>query len=128
MTRYVIDSYAWIEYLRGSAEGDVVRKIVENKDNDILTVSVSIAEVISAVKRENKDHDAAFRHMISLSKIIDTTPDISKETGIFHAEKRKRIRDFGLADSFVAVVAEHTCANILTGDTHFRGMKNVVFL
>jgi len=40
--RYVIDAYAWIEYLRGSEKGEHVKKILE-MDNEVYTCSVTLA-------------------------------------------------------------------------------------
>ncbi len=51
MTRYLIDSWAWIEYLKGSSVGRKVKEEVENDSNDIFTHVVSLAEITSKVKR-----------------------------------------------------------------------------
>lgn len=128
MSRYIVDAYAWIEYLKGSSMGESVKEIIEDECNDIFTVAVTIAEVMSIVKRENMDCDVAFKYVTMLSKILDVNPELSKETGLFHAEKKKRIKDFGLADAFIVVAAEKIGANILTGDPHFKGMRNATFI
>ncbi len=49
--------------------------------------------------------------------------NFSKEVGIACAKIKKKIKDFGLADAFVLITAK-----ILTGDPHFKGMNNVVYL
>lgn len=43
----------------------------------------------------------------------------SKETGLLHVETRKKVKDFGLADTYVQATARKTKSVILTGDIHF---------
>ena len=50
---------------------------------------------------------------IKNSKIFDITPKISKKIGILHAETRKKIRDFSLADASIVCSAEAIDAKIL---------------
>ena len=126
--RYCIDAYAWIEYLSGSEKGKVVADIIENSSNEIFTSIVTLSEVISKVKRENKDYQAALDIIISLSKISELTLEIAFNTGIKHAEIKKRIKDFGLADAFVLQTSESLGAKILTGDPHFKSFKQVIML
>ena len=49
---YVIDSYAWVEYFRGSSEGKTAQKYIEHEN--CATSSVTIAELSEKYKRENK--------------------------------------------------------------------------
>jgi predicted nucleic acid-binding protein len=41
---------------------------------------------------------------------------------------RKRIKDFGPADSFVLATAKVLKAKIVSGDEHFKNLKNVIFI
>ena len=43
MTKFVIDAYAWIEYLEGSEEGMKVSEIIEDDLNDVFTSSATVA-------------------------------------------------------------------------------------
>ena len=63
---------------------------------------------------------------LSTLQIIDGV--LAEETGMIHSTIRKRIKDFGLADAFVLTTAKRLGAKIVTGDPHFKNMKNVVFL
>ena len=126
--RYVIDSWAWIEYLIGSTYGEKVRQIVENEENEIFTCVLNIAEVISMTKRENKASDSAYKTIISLSKISAISGDLSKNVGLLHAEIRKTKKDFGLIDAFVLMTARELKAKVITGDEHFLDMKEVIMI
>lgn len=126
--KYVIDSWAWVEYLIGSNSGEKVKQIIENKGNEIFTCILSIAEIASMTKREDRDSDSAYKAMLSLSKIYNIDNDLAKEAGLFHAEIKKTIKDFGLIDSFILSVAKRIKAKVVTGDEHFRTIKEAVFI
>jgi predicted nucleic acid-binding protein len=125
--KYIIDSYAWIEYLDGSSPGEKVKKILEG-DNEIFSLNLTISEVVSRVKRKNGDVDIAFTAINSISKVAEITPEMAKKAGKFHAEIRKKIKDFGLVDSLILILARELNAKVVTGDEHFRGFKETIFI
>ncbi len=125
--KYIVDSYAWIEYLGGSPAGQKVREII-GADNEIYSLNLSVAEVVSRIKRLNENADLAYEAIISNSKIIDIDVELAKEAGLLHAETRKKIKDFGLVDVLILVSARKLKAKILTGDPHFKGFKEAVFI
>ncbi|HIH18077.1 MAG TPA: type II toxin-antitoxin system VapC family toxin [Nanoarchaeota archaeon] len=127
MNKYIIDSYAWIEYLDGSDSGLKVRDILLG-DAELFTVSISVAEVVSRTKRRRKDVDIAYNTIVRNSKIVDVTEELGREAGIQHAEIRAKIKDFGLADAIILTTARKLGAKVLTGDPHFKGFKEVVFI
>ena len=55
MTKVVVDSYAWIEYLEDSEKGRRAAEFIENNSNEIFTSSASVAEVIGKFLKANKD-------------------------------------------------------------------------
>ncbi len=126
--KYVIDAHGWIEYFMGSDKGDKVRKILESDENEIFTSIITIAEVVSITKRENRDAEQKYIDMLSLSKIYGIIPEFAKEAGILHAEIRKRVKDFGMADSVALLTARKLGAKIVTGDPHFKGVKEAILL
>ena len=128
MSRYVIDASAWIEYLRGSQLGEQVKGYIESKESEAFTPLLTIAEVVSVVRREGKDHEIAYRHMLSLSKFLAMDPELCVEAGLFHATMRATIKDFGLADAFVFAAAKKIKAKIITKDRHFKGFKEAILI
>lgn len=125
--RYIIDSYAWVEYLEGSKLGEKVREIILGRD-EIFSLNLTIAEVVSKVKRKNGNVDVAFNAINSNSKIIEINSEIAKKAGLFHAEIRKKIKNFGLVDSILLILAREQNSKILTGDSHFKGFKEAIFI
>lgn len=124
--KVLIDSSAWIEYLEGSSAGKKVSDIL--KTDDTYSLNLIIAEVISKVKRSNKDANLAYRIISSNSKILTITPEIAKNAGLLHADIKKKIKRFGLIDSLILISARNLKAKILTGDGHFKGFKETIFI
>ncbi|MDO8508779.1 MAG: PIN domain-containing protein [Nanoarchaeota archaeon] len=125
--KYIIDSYGWIEYLNGSLVGEKINKILK-ENHEIYSVQISIAEVVSKIKRKNGNTEIAYNSIISNSKIIELTPKMLKEAGLLHAETRKKIENFGLVDAMLIIVARNISAKILTNDSHFKNFKEAIFL
>lgn len=125
--KIIIDAYAWIEYLDGSESGLKIKEFLE-KENEIFTLTLTIAEVISRAARVGADTGIAYNAIIYNSNIIDINRDIAREAGLIHAKIKKEIKDFGLVDSFLLVVANKIGAKIMTGDKHFKNIKNVIFI
>jgi predicted nucleic acid-binding protein len=126
--KYVIDAYAWIEYLVGSKAGEKVKSTLEKEANDIYTCAVTVAEVVSKTAREGREFETAYDILLSNSQIVNIDEEISKEAGVLHCEMRKTKRDFGLADAYVLAVARTINAKILTGDPHFRSVKEAILI
>ena len=128
MNRYVIDSYAWIEYVEGSEKGRIIESILLDESNEIYSHILTISEVVSRIKRKGMDAEIAFGAISSLSIIIHIDTDTAKSAGFLHAELRKTIKDFGLTDAFILDAARKMNAKILTGDPHFKNFKEAVIV
>jgi len=126
--KYVIDAYAWIEYLIGSKDGEKVKSILEEENNEIYTCAVTVAEVISKTARKGGNLETAYDIIISNSQVINIDEEISKETGVLHSEMRKTKRDFGLADAYVLAIARRIKSKVLTGDLHFKGVREAILI
>ncbi len=124
--KFVVDSWAWIEYFDGSEAGGKIRKYIEDEKNAVFTSSVTVAEVVSKFLRKRMDPHQAFNGINIMSKIIPADAELAVFSGELHAEIKQSVRDFGLADSFVLATAKKQNAKILTGDPHFKGFKEAV--
>ncbi len=125
-TKYVIDSWAWIEYLDGSTTGEKVAAKI--KTGEIYTSVVTVAEVVSKVDRQHKDPKVAFSAITSLSKIVLSNEDSAKEVGLVHSSTKKERPNFSLGDAFVLYSARSMQAKVLTGDPDFEGLKEAEML
>jgi predicted nucleic acid-binding protein len=118
---YVVDSWAWVEYLRGGASGRSVRVAVEGGAR-LLTTPITLAEIVSKFAREGLDREEASRAIGSLARIDPITQEDAKEAGSIHAQVKKETRNFSLGDAFVLQLARKRNAKVLTGDPDFRGL------
>lgn len=128
MTKFVVDAYAWIEYLEGSEKGKAVTEIVEDGSNELFTPSTTIAEVVSKFLKIDKDVKIAVTAMDTLSSIIIVNQDISILASHIHFETKKKNKNFGMLDAFVAAAAKSINAKILTGDNDFKNFKEAVII
>lgn len=128
MTNFVIDAYAWIEYLNGSEKGKKVAEILEKEDDEFFTPSTAVAEIISKTLKENKDMNIALNHINNLSTVFQITSELGVLAGQIHFENKKKNKEFGMLDAFVAATAQKIDAKILTGDPDFKSFKNAVFI
>jgi len=127
MSKHVVDAYAWIEYLDGSAAGQKVNDLLEENDQT-YTCAVTVAEVVSKVARTGKNAQIAFDVLVSNSQIVSIDEELSLQAGLLHSEMRRTIKDFGLADAYVLATARKLDAKILTGDPHFKAVKEAAFV
>ena len=124
--RYVVDAWAWIEYLKGTTIGLFVKKEIEG--NEILTNVVTLSEVMSKFQRDGQDVDEGFQAVTSLSKMIVVNEQFAKGVGVLHAETKKTRSNFSLADAYALYTARKFHAKVLTGDLDFKGLKDAVII
>ncbi|MDO8459501.1 MAG: PIN domain-containing protein [Nanoarchaeota archaeon] len=125
--KYIIDAFSWIEYLEGSEKGKKVYEILSS-DAENYSLSITIAEVVSKVKRKNGNQQLAYNSIISNSKTLEITSKIAQEAGLLHAEIRKKSPNFGIVDALLITAARDIKAKVLTGDHHFKQFNEAVLL
>jgi predicted nucleic acid-binding protein len=128
MNRYVLDAYAWIEYLIGSKAGEKVRAILEEETTEVYTGAVTVAEVVSKTAREGRDFEAAYDIVLSNSQVVNINEEVSREAGVLHSEMRRTKKDFELADAYVLAIARRIKSKVLTGNLHFNGVKEAILI
>lgn len=125
----LIDSWAWIEYFKGSAAGEEVKELLENSQDKVIVSAVNIAEVYNSFLRDhsppdNKRYAEASRKAIKQrSYVYEVDEEIAVDSAKIKHEKK-----WGLGDSIIYATAKREGAKVLTGDPHFRGLKDVIFL
>lgn len=128
MSDYVVDAWAWIEYLIGSERGAKLKEVLEEENNEVYTCAITLAEVTSKISREGRDVEAAYTLLLSDSQVVNADEELSKQAGLLHAEMRQTERDFGLADAYVLATARRLKSKVLTGDTHFKNVKEAILI
>ncbi len=124
----MVDAWAWVEYLIGSEFGTKLKEVLDEDSSEVYTCAITLAEVISKVAREGRDVEAAYTMLLSNSQVINVNEELSKHAGLLHCEMRRSLKDFGLADAYVLATARKLKAKVLTGDMHFKDVKEAVLI
>ena len=125
---YLFDTYAWVEYFLGSEKGVKVRKIVDNYKHTLSTPDNCIAEIKSWCLLNNKDFSKSFNIVKVNSNIEPISTNNWIESANIRHEKRKQMKNFELMDSIIIAKQQEIDGKIITGDQHFKNLKNIEFL
>ena len=126
--KYVIDSYAWVEYLLGSKKGETLKKLFMQEGNEFLTVECCLAEMKGWCLKNNQDFNGVFTVIRANSMIIALRENDWIKAADERFEQRKRQKDFGLIDALILVKQKEFDAKIISGDKHFKELSDVVFI
>lgn len=127
--KYVIDSYAWLEYFMGTKAGKKIKEVIESSEEKI-TPTICIAEVYSKTLRVDGLEQAEKQKVFIKGKsaIVYLDELIAIESAKQNVQLKKEIAGWGLADSIVYATALAKKASVVTGDEHFRKLEHVVFM
>jgi predicted nucleic acid-binding protein len=113
--------------LDGTETGRKVSNLIDGND-EIFTCALTIAEIVSKAARKGKDVKSIYDILTSNSKIINADEELSFQAGLIHCEMRKTLKDFGLTDAYILATARKLEAKVLTGDKHFKDVKEAVLI
>jgi predicted nucleic acid-binding protein len=127
--KYVIDSYAWIEYFMGTKTGEKVKPIIENTEEKI-TPTICLAEIYAKTLRAENDELAEKQRIFIKEKSALAPLDeiTAVEAAMLTSKLKREIPGWELADSIVCATALIKKAEVVTGDEHFKKLKNVTFI
>ena len=130
---FVIDTYAWVEYLLGSRAGAKAKNYIEGGGG--LTPSVVLAELrrwylreIEAGRRSEREMQSHFAYIESMIEVVPLDVSLALKAGEIDFLMKKRIRGWPLADSIVYATARARAARVVSGDPHFKGLEDVIFI
>lgn len=124
----VLDSFAWVEYFRGTEAG---RAVADELEASVAsTPLVVVAELRDKYVRERvPDWPRDLGFIKEVSTLLPEDEAIAVRAG----ETKNRLRaagrrGFGLIDGIIYETARAVDAVLVTGDPHFRGVRGVRFL
>jgi predicted nucleic acid-binding protein len=128
--RYVIDSYAWLEYFMGTVAGEKAKKIIDSTAYEKLTPTICVAEIYAKVLRVEGPEKAELQRAFikSRSALAPLTEEIAIEAAKIDVEMKKKVAGWGLADSIVLGTARKKGAKVLTGDEHFLNLPETTYI
>lgn len=133
--KIVVDSWAWVEILKLSDAGKVAKDELEQAD-DAFTPSVVLAELARKYLREGTDEATVSGWLRGISEATEPygiDVRLAVESAKAAAEltakaKREGLESPGLGDALVLATARETQAKVLTGDRHFKGLPEAIWL
>ena len=125
---FIIDSYAWVEYFLGSEKAEKLKKLFLNQNNQFLTLTCCLAEIKGWSLKEKQNFNELFKVIKANSQIENINEQQWIDSGRERFEQRKTQKDFGLIDAVILVKQKEYRSKVITGDKHFKKLKNVVFL
>lgn len=122
--KYIMDSYAWLEYFMGTEMGKRVKEIVDSEADEKLTPSICLAEIYAKILRTEDAEKAELRREFikSRSALIPLTEELAVDAAKADVAMKKKVQGWGLADSIVLSTARNRDGKVVTGDFHFRGL------
>ncbi|OFX18246.1 hypothetical protein A3K71_06510 [archaeon RBG_16_50_20] len=122
--RYIIDSYAWLEYFMGTEAGRKVKAIIDSEANEKLTPSICLAEIYAKILRTEDEKKAELHRAFikSRSALVTLTEELAVEAAKIDVDMKKKVQGWGLADSIVLSTVRNRNGKVATGDQHFRGL------
>ncbi len=131
--KYVIDAYAWTEYFRASKLGEVAKKYIESDESATPTIVVSeiSRKLLREIELGNETKEGRLKRLEFIratSQIIDLNFEIAAKAGEIDVDMKKKKKSWGLADSIILCTARIAEGKIITGDEHFRGLEETIFI
>ncbi|HSD56708.1 MAG TPA: type II toxin-antitoxin system VapC family toxin [Methanotrichaceae archaeon] len=121
----LIDSWAWMEFYAGSKAGEKVMTYVVDDDQDVIISAINLAEIYQVALRSFDEKTAETRRR-ALKNRCDIIA-VDEEIAVM-AAKIKHDLKWGLGDALIYATAKREGAKVLTGDLHFKGLSDVIYL
>jgi predicted nucleic acid-binding protein len=133
--RLTIDSYAWIEMIRGTRLGIAAGRLV-NQADQCSTPSIVLAEVAHRCLRDGFPADRVRLELASISEateVVAIDPSLAVAAAaatqqLRQLAKARRMEVPGLGDGLVLATARFAGSQLLTGDPHFQGLPETFWL
>jgi len=127
--RYVIDSYAWIEYFRGTKAGEKAKRYIEGGEAATPTIvaaelSRKLLKEVEAGRETPQGRTRRLEFIRTATAIVDLTWEIAVLAGQIDTERKRRVKNWGMADSIILATARAGKAKVVTGDKHFRDLAD----
>jgi len=131
---YVMDTSAWIEFFRGSPEGEQIKGFLFPEPIEIaptITPTLVITEMRSAYIRDGKEDQFFddFEEVRSFSRIYDTLEEsVSIAAGTKHARTHNRQNQISYVDCILWTIAEALDMKVLSTDRHFKDCPHAIYI
>lgn len=123
----LLDTWAWVEYFQGSAEGARVRPLVEKGEPATCILSVAeLSDLHARAARPGLDERLAF--IASRGPLLGVSRQAAARAGRTKWAQRGKGHPLGLGDAVIYEVAREHDLELVTGDPGFTGLEGVVMI
>jgi len=126
----IFDAYAWVEYALDRPGAEIVNNTLDRAE-EVFTPITVIAELKESMLRHKIQGDIIAKiidFIKARTTVVDIDLTISELAGEINFQNKKSIRDWGMLDSMVLAVSLAKKGSVLTGDSHFKNLRNVIYL
>ncbi len=126
----VFDAHAWVEYALDSPNAELMAEKLSSAQQ-ALTPATVLGELKEAMLRQNipRQKISAILHYIkNKSTVIDINAEIAEKAGEINFKHKRRTKDWGMLDSIVYAVAITKKGQVITGDPHFKNLRNTIYI
>ena len=133
--KIVADAYAWIELFAGTRKGEFAKSEMEEAET-VITPDTVLAEVARKYIREGAKEETTRERLSTILEAsepayIDDGVAIEAAKAYFQLEKRAKdagLEKPSLFDALVLAIARRAGGKVLTGDEHFEGLPETVWI
>ena len=118
----VVDSSGWLEYFKGSSLAKSYAPYIE-KHAELLMPTIVLYEVYRWIKRYQSEEEAVkYAAQMNQSKVVP----LDDALALFAADLSLEYK-IAAADSIVYATALNQRAKLVTSDSDFKGLPNVIY-
>jgi predicted nucleic acid-binding protein len=94
----------------------------------VAEVSRKLLREVEAGKETREERGRHLEFIRASSQILHLSFDLAANAGEIDVEMKKKVRGWGLVDSIVLIFARSAGARVVTGDEHFREIKEAIMI
>lgn len=123
----VFDTWAWLEVLQGTRKGAALqgRFLARTK---VHTSAYAVAELAAKLADAGLAARAGpcLARLASAGRIVPVTEEIALQAGLLRSELRRKVADASLADAVMLATARSLGLPLVSSDSAFRGLRDVI--
>ena len=125
----LVDTWAWIEMMKGSRQGEYVRTVILNNPDLFISI-LTIYELRYRIE-QLKDSESAISIINKITEQVEIIPvdtRIAMLGGIIKLGQCQGKTKMGAVDCMILATARLHGLKILSGDKHFNGLEETIIL
>ena len=125
----LVDTWAWIEMMMGSRQGERVRTVILNNPDLFISI-LTIYELRYRIE-QLKDSESAISIINQITEQVEVIPvdtRIAMLGGTIKLGQCQGKTKMGAVDCMILATARLHGLKILTGDMHFNGLEETIIL